>query len=123
MVGLLGIIAKPILSIIDKMVPDKAKAAELKAEISSKLINLDSEILEAQKSIIVSETQGSWLQRNWRPGMMVWFAVLLGAHWFGFTPENMPESVVNSLLDIIMVGVGGYIVGRSGEKIAKDLRK
>ena len=39
------------------------------------------------------------------------------AHWFGLTASNIPESVQNSLLNIVMVGVGGYMVGRSGEKI------
>ena len=33
------------------------------------------------------------------------------AHWFGFTAPNIPESVQNSLLNIVMVGVGGYVVG------------
>ena len=44
------------------------------------------------------------------------------AHWFGFTAPNIPESVKNSLLNIVMVGVGGYVVGRSGEKIADKFR-
>jgi len=121
--GLLKTIASPILAIIDKVVPDTAKAAELKAEITGALINLDSEILGAQRSIIEKEAQGSWLQANWRPGLMVLFAFLLTAHWFGFTPANMPDSTVEGLLDIILVGVGGYVVGRSGEKIAATLKK
>lgn len=121
--NVIKLIAGPILEIVDKVIPDKNKATELKAEISQKLISLDSEILSAQKAIIVSETQGSWLQRNWRPMLMVLFAGLVTAHWFGLTPENMPESTVESLLDIVMVGVGGYVVGRSGEKIAERWNK
>lgn len=116
-------LAGPVLKIVDDVVLDKDQAARLKAEISTALINLDSEILDVQKSLILSETTGSWLQRNWRPGLMVLFAFLLTAHWFGFTPTNMPVETVESLLDIIMVGVGGYVVGRSGEKIASTLRK
>ena len=49
--------------------------------------------------------------------MMLLFAALMVAHWFGFTAPNIPESVQNSLLDIIMIGVGGYTVGRSAEKL------
>ena len=66
----------------------------------------------------MAEAQGSWLQRNWRPMLMVTFAVLVVAHWFGFTAENIPESVQNSLFSIVMVGVGGYVAGRSAEKVA-----
>ena len=41
---------------------------------------------------------------------------------FGLTARNIPESVQNSLLNIPMVGVGGYVVGRSGEKIADNFK-
>ena len=41
---------------------------------------------------------------------------------FGLTAPNIPESVQNSLLNIVMVGVGGYVVGRSGEKIADKFK-
>ena len=50
------------------------------------------------------------------------FADLVVAHWFGFTAPNIPESVQNSLLNIVMVGIGSYVVGRSGEKIADKFR-
>ena len=48
---------------------------------------------------------------------MLVFAGLVVAHWFGYTAPDIPESVQNSLLNIVLVGMGGYIVGRSGEKI------
>jgi len=44
------------------------------------------------------------------------------AHWFGLTAPNIPESVQNSLLNIVMVGVDGYVVGRSGEKISDKFK-
>jgi hypothetical protein len=79
--------------------------------------------LEAQAKIVLAEAQGSWLQRNWRPLLMVTFAGLVVAHWFGFTLSNIPESVQNSLLNIVMVGVGGYVAGRSAEKVADKWKK
>jgi hypothetical protein len=79
--------------------------------------------LQGAVSIITAEANGeSWLQRNWRPLLMIWFAALVGAHWLGFTPPNLPESVVNNLLDIVQVGVGGYVLGRSGEKMVRAYR-
>ena len=41
---------------------------------------------------------------------------------FGLTAPNIPESVQNSLLNIVMVGVGGYVDGRSGQKIADKFK-
>jgi len=112
---------KPMFGIVDKFVADKDKAAQLKFEISNSLIGLDSKIADAQKSIIVAEANGeSWLQRNWRPVTMLTFAGLIVAHWLGYTPENLPETQVMALLDIVKVGLGGYVVGRSAEKFAKN---
>ena len=64
-----------------------------------------------------SEGWGPWLQRNWRPLLMVVFAGLVVAHWFGFTASNIPESVQNPLLNIVIVGGGGDVMGRSAETV------
>ena len=55
--------------------------------------------------------------------LMVTFAGLVVAHWFGLTASNIPESVKNLLLNIVMVGVGGYVAGRSAEKVADKWKK
>ena len=120
--SLLGSIGGKVLDIVDNVVEDKDEANRLKFEIQRQLIENKSSELEAAARIVLAEAQGSWLQRNWRPLLMVTFAGLIVAHWFGFTAPNIPESVQNSLLNIVMVGVGGYMVGRSGEKIADKFR-
>ena len=102
---------------VDKAIPDKDEAKRLKAELTMAAMQADQAELKGAIQIITAEAQGeSWLQRNWRPLLMLWFAALVGAHWLGFTAPNLPESVVNSLLQIVQVGVGGYVIGRSAEK-------
>tara|TARA_S200002703_G_scaffold33800_3_gene29220 strand:- start:10495 stop:10881 length:387 start_codon:yes stop_codon:yes gene_type:complete len=120
MVGLLGAVApmvKTLFKTIDKTIDNKAEAEKIKQNIQQQLLSGQLKELEAQASIITAEAKGGWLQRNWRPLLMLTFAGLVVAHWFGFTAPNIPESVQNSLLNIVLVGMGGYIVGRSGEKI------
>ena len=120
MIGMLGAVApmvKTLFSTIDKTIDNKADAEKMKQNIQQQLISGQLKELEAQASIITAEAKGGWLQRNWRPILMLVFAGLVVAHWFGFTAPNIPESVQNSLLNIVLVGMGGYIVGRSGEKI------
>ena len=115
MIGILGAVApmvKTLFSTIDKTIDNKAEAEKIKQNIQQQLLSGQLKELEAQASIITAEAKGGWLQRNWRPMLM-----LTLAHWFGFTAPNIPESVQNSLLNIVLVGMGGYIVGRSGEKI------
>ena len=115
--NLIGTIGGKVLDIVDEVVEDKDEANKLKYQIQRQLIETKSSELEAQAKIVLAEAQGSWLQRNWRPLLMVVFAGLVVAHWFGFTASNIPESVQNSLLNIVMVGVGGYVMGRSAEKV------
>ena len=110
--------------IIDKAVPDKEQAADLKAKITLEAMKQDSTELQAATSIILAEANGeSWLQRNWRPMMMLWFAGLVGAHWLGYTPDNLSQDTINHLLTIVQVGIGGYVLGRSGEKIVREYKK
>lgn len=114
----------PIIGIAEKLIgqyftndADKEKAL---AELKIQLLQQQDSILNAQREVLVAEIKGDgWLQRSWRPILMLWFAALVGAHWLGFTPPNLPESVVNNLLDIVQVGIGGYVLGRSGEKMVK----
>ena len=126
MLGILGAVApmvKTLFNTIDKTIENKAEAEKIKQSIQQQLLSGQLKELEAQAQIITAEARGGWLQRNWRPLLMLVFAGLVVAHWFGFTAPNIPESVQNSLLNIVLVGVGGYVVGRSGEKIADKLRK
>ena len=109
---------------IDKAFPDKTKANELKAQIDAQLISMDLEQLKAATSIITAEASGeSWLQRNWRPMTMLTFVTLVVAHWLGWTAENLTEDQTLALLEIVKIGLGGYVVGRSAEKAIKTWKQ
>ena len=116
--NLIGTIGGKVLHIVDDVVEDKDAANNLKFQIQKQRIETKSTELEAHAQIVLAEAQGYWLQRNWRPLLMMTYAGLVLAHWFGFTAPDIPESVQNSLLNIVMIGVGGYVMGRSAEKVA-----
>ncbi len=91
------------------------KIRALEADMERALITQRGEVVKA-------EAEGeSWLQRNWRPLVMIWFSILVGGYWFGWTPENLTEDAVLALFEIVQFGLSGYIVGRSAEKIAKTV--
>lgn len=113
----LGVDATPE-AVADAIKQDPQAAIKL-AEIEA---DTRKSMTEAQGSIITAEAKSeSWLARNWRPLVMLWFAGLVGGYWFGFTPANLTEPTVLALFDIIQYGLSGYIVGRSAEKITKTL--
>ena len=111
-------------TLVERWFPDKDEQDKRKADLVSMAMSGDLQVLQTQAGIITAEAQGdSWLQRNWRPITMLWFSGLVGAHWLGFTPPNLSEAQVVGLLDIVQVGLGGYVVGRSAEKVMKEYKK
>lgn len=104
---------------IDKAVPDKDEANKLKAEITMAAFESDAKELQGAIDIIVAEANGgSWLQRNWRPITMMTFLVLIVCDSFGLLEYRLaPESWT-----LLKIGLGGYVMGRSGEKIIKEYK-
>jgi len=122
--ALIPILGSAVKKLIDRAIPDKDKALEIKRQLDLDIQDIERTELKGAIDIIVAEAKGdSWLQRSWRPLLMLWFAGLVGAHWLGFTPDNLSQSTINQLLSIVQIGIGGYIVGRSGEKIMKEYKK
>lgn len=118
-------IAKPLiekgLSIVDSFVEDKDKANELKAQLTSEINNIFTQELQSKADIIQAEANGtSWLQRNWRPMTMMVFVYII-AHNFIFAPifslETLP--IPEHMWELLKLGIGGYIMGRTGEKMIK----
>ena len=132
---IIGDIIKGAFGIIDQLVVDKDKAAELKAAMQTQFMALDYKAFETEinrrADIIVAEAQGgSWLQRNWRPGLMVLFGLIvldnqLFAPYlhllFGIT--SPVKEIPADMWALLKLGVGGYVVGRSGEKIVALWKK
>lgn len=121
-VQILGQLAPAIFDTIDKTVLDKDLALQLKHDLATQMSDTKGDMAKAAAGIVTAEIQGeSWLQRSWRPMLMLWFSVLIGAYWFGFVPANMPDAVVADLFQLVQIGIGGYVIGRSGEKIAATI--
>jgi hypothetical protein len=129
-IPVIGNVLDGIFGIIDKSVTDKDKANELKAVLEQGLMNTDltkyTEQIKAQTSVIVAEAQGnSFLQRNWRPGLMCLFGLIIFNNYvlypylsLFFVEAPMLE-IPPDMWGLLKLGVGGYVVGRSGEKVVK----
>lgn len=120
MFGFLGIIIPRLLGIIDKVVPNTAEAERIKGEITRMALQGKLKELEAAASIITAEANGNWLQRSWRPALMVMFMIIIGnnyliASWFRVPVIAIPPD----MWDLLKIGVGGYVTGRSAEKVVR----
>ena len=102
---------------IDSLSTTEEEKLALKATIQAQqnqlvieLAKIEADTIEQQASIIRAEaTQGNFLQKSWRPITMLSFLGLL-------QPDNMTQETINAVFDLLKIGIGGYIVGRSVEK-------
>ena len=123
MLQLLTALLPTIAKTVDKAVEDKDLAKRIEAEIQKELIHNTQSEFNAAAKIVLAEAQGSWIKGNWRPVTMLVFVGLICAHWLGFTPDNLSEAQVLELMDLVQIGLGGYVLGRSAEKVSENLRK
>ena len=117
----------PLLNtVIDRVFPDKEKQAQARAEMMTIIAEAEAKQYEAKGKIISAEAQGeSWLQRNWRPISMVVFLSVIVNNFilvpylaaFGVVIPALP--VADAMWGLLTVGIGGYIGGRSFEKVQK----
>lgn len=93
----------------------KGDLAELQAYV---------QMLQGRMSIIQSEASSEhWLTANWRPIVMLTFTGLIVARWFGLSAEGITEAEYIQIWNILQLGIGGYVMGRSAEKIMKEYKK
>ncbi|MEM7507650.1 MAG: 3TM-type holin [Pseudomonadota bacterium] len=115
--------------VIDGVIPDQNEAARIKAKILAELMAHEGAELEAKMKIVLAEAQGeSWLQRNWRPVLMLTIVAIVANNYL-FAPYLAAMGLVSiqldlpdRLWDLMTLGVGGYVVGRSAEKTVKAWR-
>lgn len=121
----LGGLVKPITNLIDNLHTSDEEKGELvnaltkiENEMSSKLLDYESKLLESKTKIITAEAQGqSWLQRNWRPMTMLTFLVLIVCHYLGV----LAFPIADQMWTLLQIGIGGYIGGRTLEKVAPSI--
>ena len=117
--GVKGVVSA-VGEVVNRLTLPAREKKELQAEILRLVYEREREMIEARAGVIRAEAAGNWLQRSWRPLVMVIFAaiVLIGT----FTSLPM-LSDTSRFWDLLEIGLGGYVVGRSGEKMAGAIFK
>lgn len=108
--------------LIDKLWPDPTKRDEAKLALMEMAQRGELAELTSRAEIIKTEAaSGHWLAANWRPIVMLTFTGLIVARWFGWAAPNLSPDEYIKLWDIVELGLGGYVIGRSVEKVAPTL--
>ena len=126
--GPLGFISKilePVTGLVDKLhtsdderLEAKAVLLQLQTSLMSQPLDYEKQIANAQRDIIVAETQAnSWLTRSWRPITMLTLVAIV------VIPQFTAMEVPPDLWFVIKLGLGGYVGGRSVEKSVASVVK
>ena len=102
--------------------PDPAEAAKAQQDMVMALLSQQASLNAAAGDIIKAEAQSErWLAACWRPILMLTFGALIVARWLGWSAPGISEAEVLKLWDIVQLGLGGYVIGRSIEKVAPQI--
>ena len=130
MIGIQDLIAgifKPAAELIDELhtsederLTAKGHLLDVQAAAMQRVFDYEKSTLEAQANIVSSEASSEhWLTATWRPITMLTMLTLVVGDAMLWLPNPLSEDAFS----LLQIGLGGYVVGRSAEKIIKVVRK
>lgn len=122
--GIIERIIGPVSNLLGEYIEDADKRAELETRLRLALLTQERDFVNAARDVVVAEAGGeSWLQRNWRPVIMLIFGAILANNYivvpwlqaFGIETVAVLE-IPDGMWGLLSVGLGGYVIGRTIEK-------
>lgn len=129
MLGITDLIAgifKPAAQLVDDLhtsteekLQAKAHVLDVQAAAMQRVFDYEKEALAGQQAIVAAEAKSEhFLVAAWRPITMLTFLVLAVGDSLGLLATPLRDEAWG----LLQLGLGGYVVGRSGEKIAKVMK-
>jgi hypothetical protein len=120
-------LAKILFNTVDKAVADKDLAAKLKADLQTQMLQSHTQELTAAARVIEAEAKAGWFASSWRPLLMyvlifilIWNYVL-GPVILFFFKASITIELPGDVWTLLQIGLGGYVVGRSAESVARTM--
>lgn len=120
---------KTIGDVADKYFDNAAQKEAFQNAVELELLKNQKQIDNAGADIIKAEIQNGGLSSMWRPILMFVIIAIVAYHYLlypvivAFYPA-MPVVVLPSeLWNLLVIGVGGYTIGRSGEKMMETFKR
>jgi len=117
---------KPAADLVDKLHTSDAERLEAKGHLldvqaaaMQRAFDYERGMIEAKAKIVHAEASSDhWLAANWRPITMLTFLALAVGDSMGWLNSPLRDEAWM----LLNIGLGGYVVGRSGEKIVKTMK-
>ena len=115
-----GSVIKDLLGGLDNLFTSKEEKIKAENVIKQILIQRELELQKMQTEIIIAEAKGNWMQRSWRPILMLAFGFIVIYVKFIAPLFDLRIPVLeNEFWNLLQLGIGGYVIGRTGEKMMK----
>jgi hypothetical protein len=127
LLGAIAPLAKILFNTVDKAVEDKDLANKLKAELQTQMLQSHTEELQAASRVIEAEAKAGWFASSWRPLLMyVLIFILIWNYILGpiikfFFHAGITIDLPGDVWTLLQIGLGGYVVGRSAESVARTM--
>tara|TARA_B100000949_G_C14146695_1_gene392969 strand:- start:252 stop:635 length:384 start_codon:yes stop_codon:yes gene_type:complete len=115
------------LKIIDKIIPDPAAKAEAKRKLLEVQQSGELAEVEAAMQVVVAEAKSEHaLTSQWRPITMLVFTAIVANNYIvapylqAMFDWSVTLEMPDQLWNLLSIGIGGYVIGRSSEKAIKN---
>lgn len=123
-------LGKTVDQVLGRFFEDKDQAAKAAQELRIAMLEHEQTAQQVARDVVVAEAKSEhWVTSAWRPLVMLMFAVMIGNNYIiaPYLDAIFGTSIMFDLPDqawgLLSVGLGGYVVGRSGEKITRELAR
>jgi|TARA_Y100000813_G_scaffold87056_1_gene61780 hypothetical protein len=130
MISLISALAPIVGDIVKEAIPDPDKKRDAENKVRLALLENSKQLEASASQIVLAEAKSeSWIARSWRPILMLNITAIVSVNYLIFplievtTGHKMMIPLPDELWTLLTVGVGGYVLGRSGEKVAQHIKK
>ena len=104
--------------VLDNLITSKEEKLKAKEAITKLIQDGMLSLYKLQVDVVKTEMTGNWLQRSWRPIIMLSFGWIIIYYYFIAPVFGTPSiAMPDNFWGLLKIGLGGYVVGRSAEKI------
>ena len=116
--------------VLKRVIPDPEQRAQ--AELNLAKLSQSGELAKLQSAagVVTAEAKSEhWLTANWRPLTMLTFVAIIANNYIIypylvlFFPEAPKMEIPPDMWGLLKLGLGGYVMGRSGEKMIKHWKE
>lgn len=125
----LGDVGEVLKDLREAITGEAIKDPNKQAELLYKLSELEAKTLQLQARVVQTEARSEhWITSAWRPITMLSFVFIIinnyilvpySALLFGAAVPHL--DIPPDMWDLLKIGLGGYVIGRSVEKVAKTV--